>query len=630
MARAGISGIGLISALGCNSLETAKNLFSMSPKLPAPPKRIRTGLTRPVFELETETERQIPLMFLLKALQEALEQAKLTKEYLQQKRVGIAIGTTVACQLDNIPFYERLRNNGSTTESQPILDYIAGIPAEYVRNFLGVNGPAVTISNACASGADAAMLGLNWLKTGQCDLVIAGGCDSVSKVAYNGFNALRVFSDQPCMPFDANRSGLNLGDGASIVILEDPIDAEKRGIKTDFILAGAGKTADAFHITQPEGSGTELENAIRAALTEADITEIDFANAHGTGTLVNDRVESAVLKRIFGSDLHFHSTKAMTGHTLGAAGTIELALTTLMLRMKRTAPSLRCTTASDEIAMMPDSEPVEIPGNAALSTSLAFGGSNTALVVRKANENDFLKKPEISTCSTAIHGMIRLQDGAPAPQKVMEICRKYGLRRLDRITQLSLAAADALTESLAGCESVALITVTSYGPAVTTCKVLDDVLDFPEEEILPTGFSHSVLNAAASYVGTCLKIHGPTFAIAGFEDPFREAVELGQSLLAGKRCRKVLIVAADENGLISRTTEELRQSQIPAFTEGAFALVLGEPQENSIGLELTGNLSSAQRLLPCGVPVDFADQLQNGAKTVRLERLPKPVWKALI
>lgn len=627
MARAAISGIGLFSALGSNAAETAENLFSQTHRLPDVPRRIKTALSKPVFELPTPSDRQVPLTFLLSALEEALADAGLTKEDLKHRKVGIAIGTTVACQLDNIPFYEQLRNGSVPENGQPLLDYIEGIPAEYLRNLLGTTGPAITISNACASGADAALLGLNWLKTGVCDLVIAGGCDSVSKVAYNGFNALRVCSDHPCMPFDANRSGLNLGDGAGIVVLEDPADAEKRGIKPGFELAGAGKTADAFHITQPEGSGVELENAIRTALNEAGITGIDFANAHGTGTLVNDRVESAVLKRIFGNDLHFHSTKAMTGHTLGAAGTIELALTTLMLKLQKTAPSLRCSTPSDEIAMLPDSEPVAIPGNAALSTSLAFGGSNTALIVKKIEKTEQLENKDVLKDQITISAFASLQAGEPTPQKMLEICRKYGLRRLDRITQLSLAAADAVADAVSNCKDVALITVTSYGPAVTTCKVLDDILDFPEEEILPTGFSHSVLNAAASYIGTCLKIHGPTFAVAGFEDPFREAVELGRNLLAGKRCSKVLIVAADEEGIISRAAEKLRTSSMPVFTEGAFALVLGT-EENGIALELTDAVSGEQ-LLSCGVPADFADQLKQKAEKITLCKLAKPLWKVL-
>lgn len=626
MARAGISGIGLFSALGSNAAETAENLFSQSHRLPDVPRRIRTALSKPVFELPTQSDRRVPLTFLLSALEEALADAGLTKEDLKHRKVGIAIGTTVACQLDNIPFYEQLRSGTVPENGQALLDYIEGIPAEFLRNYLGVNGPAITISNACASGADAALLGLNWLKTGTCDLVIAGGCDSVSKVAYNGFNALRVCSDHPCMPFDANRSGLNLGDGAGVVILEDPSEAEKRGITPGFELAGAGKTADAFHITQPEGSGVELENAIRTALNEAGITGIDFANAHGTGTLVNDRVESAVLKRIFGSDLHFHSTKAMTGHTLGAAGTIELALTTLMLKLQKTAPSLRCSIPSDEIAMLPDAEPVSIPGNAALSTSLAFGGSNTALIIKKINPAEQLENKDIRNDQITISAFASLQAGEPTPQKMLEICRKYGLRRLDRITQLSLAAADAVSNAVSGGENVALITVTSYGPAVTTCKVLDDILDFPEEEILPTGFSHSVLNAAASYIGTCLKIHGPTFAVAGFEDPFREAVELGRDLLAGNRCSKVLIVAADEEGIISRAAEKLRTNSVPVFTEGAFALVLGM-EENGTKLALDDTISG-KRLLSCGIPADFADQLKQGIGQLTLHKLEKPLWKA--
>ena len=626
MALAGISGFGIVSALGKNVPETAENLFASSPRLPRKPTRINTELSKPVFELPDAPDKQIPLSFLLSALDEALLRAKLTREDLQKKRVGIAIGTTVACQLDNIPFYQQLRSGETIGNNQPLLDYIQGIPAEYLRNLLKVSGPAVTISNACASGADAAMLGLNWLKTGECDLVIAGGCDSVSKVAYNGFNALRVCSDNPCMPFDAGRSGLNLGDGAGVVILEDPAEAAKRNADCGIILAGAGKSADAFHITQPESSGAELENAINTALQEAGIREVDFVNAHGTGTLVNDRVESAVLKRIFGESLHFHSTKAMTGHTLGAAGTIELILSAMMLDMKKSAPSLRCTTASEEIAMMPDRTPVEIEGKAALSTSLAFGGSNTALAIRKFDPALDVSSA-VADSPLKIISFARINSEELQAPAVMALCRKYALRRLDRITQLSLAAADAAADAgnLDG-STTALITVTAYGPAVTTCKVLDDILDYPEEEILPTGFSHSVLNAAASYIGAALKIHGPTFAIAGFEDPFGEAVKLGRSLLAGKRCSQVLIVAADESGVISQAAEKLRISQPTLAAEGAFAIRLAMGEE---GITLnSGSCSDGQvPFIPCGIPADFLRQLaEPGVSEVTLEPLPKPRW----
>ena len=248
------------------------------------------------------------------------------------------------------------------------------------------------------------------------------------------------------------------------------------------------------------------------------------------------------------------------------------------------------------------------------------------MIIKKLNPAEQLENKDIRNDQITISAFASLQAGEPTPQKMLEICRKYGLRRLDRITQLSLAAADAVSNAVSGGEHVALITVTSYGPAVTTCKVLDDILDFPEEEILPTGFSHSVLNAAASYIGTCLKIHGPTFAVAGFEDPFREAVELGRELLAGNRCSKVLIVAADEEGIISRAAEKLRTNSVPVFTEGAFALVLGV-EENGTKLALDDTISG-ERLLSCGIPADFADQLKQGIGQLTLHKLEKPLWKA--
>ena len=357
MATAGISGIGVISALGRNAEETRQALYAGPHAIPQPPARFETKLTLPVFEIPVpgpQDGQSLPLRFLRIALAEALKDAHLTPEMLKKYRVGIAVGTTVACQLDNIPCHERLRR-GDFSDLSPVIRYTTGLPAEYLRRKLGLNGPAVTISNACASGADAAMVALDWIRTGRCDLVIAAGCDSVSKVAYNGFNALRVCSPAPCRPFDAERAGLNLGDAAGVVILEAPEQAAERGIRTEFELGGAGKTADGFHITQPESSGAELERAVRLALDEAGLKaeEIDFVNAHGTGTKVNDRVESAVLTRVFGDGLRFQSTKALTGHTLGAAGAIELIFSELMLQEKRAAASARYEHPSDEIPVAP-------------------------------------------------------------------------------------------------------------------------------------------------------------------------------------------------------------------------------------------------------------------------------------
>ena len=627
MSRAGISGMGVISALGDGLESTRKALFGSAEPVPCLPRRFETSLELPVFELPDPApggDAGLPVRFLLHALDEALGEAKLTREMLRTMRVGIVVGTTVACQLDNIPCHARIRK-GDLSDLTPALAYVLGIPAEYLRRRLGTNGPALTISNACASGADALMAALEFLRTGRCDLVIAGGCDSVNKVAFNGFNALRVCSGAPCRPFDAERSGLNLGDAAGVLILEDPEHASSRGVKVEYELSGAGKSADGFHITQPEGSGKELERAIRLALAQAELApeEIDFVNAHGTGTLVNDRTEGGVLARVFGKNLRYQSTKALTGHTLGAAGAIEAVFTCLMLEAGRAVPSCRCTSPAPELPVPPLAESVPITGNAAVSTSLAFGGSNTALVFRRCRSG----KAEAPEKPLYVAGFAFLPSGVPEREELLSLCRKYALRRPDRLTQLALAAVERLTPFPGeGGNGTALVTVTACGPATTTGTVLDDILDYPEEEILPTGFSHSVINAAASCIGAAHRLHGPVFALTGFEDPFFEAVDLARALLSGGVCSRVLIVGADEESLTSRTVETLRRSGAPALSEGACALLLSAlPEENRLGiLETAPGFSDSPRLLPCGVPESLSARLAAAEPGTRTELSPLP------
>jgi len=633
MPRAGISGYGVCSALGRNAQESAANLTAArSPVLPAPPRRFETKLDLPVFEIDLpvapgEEELGFPLRFLLHAFREALARARLTPEELPALRVGVAVGTTVACQLDNIPCHARMRT-GDLSDLSPLDRYIAGMPAEYLRRRFRLNGPAITVSNACASGADAAVIALDWLRSGLCDLAFACGCDSVSKVAFNGFHALRVSSHAPCRPFDKNRSGLNLGDGAGVLVLETPASAARRGVAQHYEIGGTGKTADAFHITQPEGSGAELERAVRQALDGAGLapSEIEFVNAHGTGTPANDRVEGAALARIFGDALHYHSTKAMTGHTLGAAGAMEAVFTLLMLENRRAAPSHRCDDPDPELPVPPIREPLPVAGSAALSTSLAFGGSNTALAIRRIRSDT----PPPSPAPLFIGGFRLLEEGAPDRDTLVALCRKYKLRRPDRLTQLALGAAEAIAE-LPDDGETALITVSAYGPANTTIGVLDDILDYPEDEILPTGFSHSVVNAAASYLGAARQIHGPTFAVTGFEDPFYEAATAAAAMLAAKRCRRVLIVAADEKNPNSEAAKLRLASPPPLRDEGACALlVTADPNENRLGrLELADADGGEARLLACGIPEGWSESVSASTTeaVVTLRRLDPPRWK---
>ena len=625
MGRAGISGMGVLSALGGNCRETAEKLWADNFVLPSFTRRFDTALKLPVFELDEPEKKPefkggYPLLFLLHALEEALLDAGLTREALKSYRVGIAVGTTVACQLDSIEFYSGLRA-GESRDPEALGNYVNGLPAEYLRRTLGVTGPAITVSNACSSGADACMIALDWLKSGVCDIAIACGTDSVGKVSFDGFNSLRVCSPEPCRPFDGKRQGLNLGDAAAVIILEDPATAAARGVQVEYLLSGAGKTADAFHITQPEPEGVMLEKAIRDAMDEAGLSksDVEYINAHGTGTRANDKVESLVFKRIF-DEVKFSSTKCCTGHTLGAAGALELALTVLMLKEKRCFANLRLENPDEEIPLTPVTQCEALAGRAALSTSLAFGGSNTVLAVKK-----FDGKNLDSTLQQSDLGIEKYSfktSEAAGRDSVLAICRKYGVRRIDRLTQLALIAADEAAGNMDHSET-ALITVSACGPAKTTCTVLDDILDYPEEEILPTGFSHSVVNASASYIGTALKINGPTFATVGFEDPFHEALVLAKSLLSSGRCRKVLIVCADEISPISEAVENARRSGFPQEKEGAFALLLSAGASGQ-QLGVSDEVLCDTRVLPCGVPQSFLAALENNSPQVVVRRLLAP------
>jgi len=381
-----VLGLGVVSALGTGLSATRQALYADTPRLPAPPSCLQTRLTLPVFEVpglvrQPDQPGGVSMQLLRMALEEALASADLDKERLRGLRVGVAIGTTTACQLNNVPFYAALRA-GENPAPAPFRHFLTGNPAELVHRELDLDGPLLTVSNACTSGADAIGLAHLWLCQGLCDVAIAGGTDELNKVPLDGFNALGVCSSEPCRPFDAARHGLNLGEGAGVLVMARPNAPFKA--RTPFMVNGFGKTADAFHITQPAPDGTELERAIRNALTMGGRSagEIAFINAHGTGTQANDLAEATVFARLFPDGIPYMSTKALTGHTLGAAGAIEAIFTLLMLEERRAVRSHRFETQPIDIAFPPLREEQALFGaRLALSTSLAFGGSNTALLL---------------------------------------------------------------------------------------------------------------------------------------------------------------------------------------------------------------------------------------------------------
>jgi 3-oxoacyl-[acyl-carrier-protein] synthase II len=266
-------------------------------------------------------------------------------------------------------------------------DALYDSPAHALADWLGARGPVLTVSSACASGTAALGVGADLLDDGQADLVVAGGYDALCRFVMRGFDALRSLTRERVRPFDRRRSGLLLGEAAGLVVLARERDA--RGPRLGR-LRGHGSASDAAHVAAPDAEGRGLEAAIRAALAaaEVDATDVDFVSAHGTGTPLNDRIESAVLRRVLGprgAGVPVNSIKGALGHTMGAAGALEAIMCLLAARDGLIPPTVGHEEAD------PDCELDYVAGacrparpRLMLSTSLGFGGCNAALVLEGA------------------------------------------------------------------------------------------------------------------------------------------------------------------------------------------------------------------------------------------------------
>jgi 3-oxoacyl-[acyl-carrier-protein] synthase-1/3-oxoacyl-[acyl-carrier-protein] synthase II len=253
-------------------------------------------------------------------------------------------------------------------------------PAAVIAREFDLCGPCQTVVNACSSGTDAIGLGASWIKSGLCDIVLAGGTDELCHVTYNGFISLMITDDVPCKPFDRNRKGLNLGEGAAILVLESENSRRARNKKARAFVLGYGASCDAYHFTAPHPEGRGLRRAIGETIALGNITadNIAFVNAHGTGTPDNDRTESLVLADML-PGVPFLSTKGYTGHTLGAAGAIEAVFTVACLEVGRIPRNAGFSTPDPDLPVTPAETEMAVKGHVALSESLAFGGHNAAL-----------------------------------------------------------------------------------------------------------------------------------------------------------------------------------------------------------------------------------------------------------
>ena len=335
--------------------------------------------------------------FAVAASLQAVEAAKLQINANNAEETGVIIGNSV-CGLLSVCEQHQILNEAGPRRISPILapTMMGDAAPVQVSLILGTKGINYSPSSACSSGSDAIGQAYDSIRLSNAEVVVAGGTEApimpLTLAAFGAMRALSTWNHDPrtaCRPFDAERDGFVLGEGAAVVVLEEANHALKRGAPILCELVGYGATSDAFHLTQPSPDGEGATRAVMLALKRAGISpdEIDYVNAHGTATLLNDRVETTAMKQVFGGrakSVPISASKSMLGHLLGAAGSIEAVITMLALQHGIAPPTINLTHPDPEcdLDFVPnEARPVKI--KTAMSNSFGFGGHNSVLIFRK-------------------------------------------------------------------------------------------------------------------------------------------------------------------------------------------------------------------------------------------------------
>lgn len=307
-------------------------------------------------------------------------------------RIGVVLGTSTSGIEEASQGIGQYLKQGTLPASYDYAQQELAEPANFLSDWLGLSGPCFSISTACTSGARALLSAQRLLNLGICDAVICGGVDSLCRLTLNGFSALEAVSAERCNPFSANRNGINIGEGAALFLLtKEPLAQASTGSAPAIALLGGGATSDAHHISAPQPDGLGAQAAMRKALAAAGIQaeQVDYLNLHGTATAHNDAMESQAVQAIFPHGVACSSSKALVGHTLGAAGALEAAFCWLTLSEynpdQLLPPHIWDGQADPALPALNLVQPgAPLSGNRPrrlMSNSFAFGGNNISLIL---------------------------------------------------------------------------------------------------------------------------------------------------------------------------------------------------------------------------------------------------------
>jgi 3-oxoacyl-[acyl-carrier-protein] synthase II len=324
--------------------------------------------------------------FALVASEEAMKGSEIHS--YPSEEVGVCLGAGAGGMFEAEIYHREILLKGKSKPSL-IWSFIPSFTTDRVAERFGFSGPKFTVTTACSSSATAIGYGADLIQSGKSKVVLCGGSEALSELTFGGFNSLKAMDPSPCKPFDRKRAGMSLGEGAGVIILEDFDEAVKRGVKIYGEFLGYGIGGEAYHITAPEPTGMREARIMREAIEEGGITitEVDYINAHGTGTPLNDKVETLSIKSVFGEraySIPISSIKSSVGHCLGSAGAIEAIASILSMFHQFIPPTLNHQEKDEDCDLdYVPGKSREMEVEVVLSNSFAFGGNCTTLVFGK-------------------------------------------------------------------------------------------------------------------------------------------------------------------------------------------------------------------------------------------------------
>ena len=490
------------------------------------------------------------------ALREALQQAGLTSpdDYAS---MALLSGTTVG-GMDRTEIEASVSADGTIEH----YNYDCGTSTLDIARGFGQFAFVDTISTACSSAANAIAMGIEMVRQGLFERVVAGGSEGLSRLHLNGFNTLMILDSEPCRPFDAHRNGINLGEGAAYLVIESEASALRRGVRPLAVLSGYGNACDAYHQTasSPEGEGAVL--AMQQALADAGLqpSDIAYINCHGTGTPNNDVSELTALHRVFGPQLPpFSSTKGFTGHTTSASGSIEAAFCLLALEHHFLPVNLNfrdpITPDSSTAPDIPVVDDQVIPlskgkRGALLCNAFAFGGNDTSLILAPYHplhtsvQSDAMSSHQIIPPLLNKRRIFLLASTELSPDidpNFRDYLSPLESRRLDKLLKRTVACS---LQTLRQCSEVvpdAIITATVWGSAISAITFFHDMMRQGEAFLKPTLFMQSTHNTMSSLIAIQTHNHGYNVTHSQLDDSLPHAFLDAWLQMQSGRIRSALV-----------------------------------------------------------------------------------------